>query len=368
MDPNNKEVAHEFPPFFRLYKDGTIDRFLGTEIIPPTIDSFTGVQSKDITISPQTGISARLFLPKTTSFTPKLPLLIYIHGGAFCIESPFSPVYHNHVSSVAAEANVVAVSIHYRRAPEHPLPIAYDDTWASVQWVASHIKGKGPETWLNDHVDFERVFLAGDSAGANLAHNTARRAAVDVLGEVKIVGMVLIHPYFGNDQRSKLPQTFPTKLLDSLSFISSDTSSSMTISELSPSSSLSLFHLSSSSFILSAAATPPSTGLHRLKMLANRLPSSVLPPCTTLRKFLTPKCATTNSVITNSTVLVLVVEKDGIKDRGWTYFETLRKSGWSGAVDVVETEGEDHVFHLFNPNSENAASLLKQMASFFNQN
>ncbi|KAG2705447.1 hypothetical protein I3760_05G053900 [Carya illinoinensis] len=302
MDPNNKEVAHEFPPFFRLYKDGTIDRFFGTEIIPPTTDSFTGVQSKDITISPQTGVSARLFLPKTTSFTPKLPLLIYIHGGAFCIESPFSPVYHNHVSSVAAEANIVAVSNHYRRAPEHPLPIAYDNTWASIQWVASHIKGKGPETWLNDHVDFERVFLAGDSAGANLAHNTARRAAVDGLGEVKIIGMVLIHPYFGNDQRSKLP------------------------------------------VLCCSIFEPGFEGREKER----RLPSLLIP---FFRR-----------------VLVLVVEKDGIKDRGWTYFETLRKSGWSGAVDVVETEGEDHVFHLFDPNSQNAASLLKQMASFFNQN
>ncbi|KAF5448678.1 hypothetical protein F2P56_029187 [Juglans regia] len=302
MDPNTKEVAHDFPPFFRLYKDGTIDRFFGTEIVPPTTDPLTGVQSKDITISPQTGLSARLFLPKTTSFSPKLPLLIYIHGGAFCVESPFSPNYHNHVSSVSAEANVVAVSIHYRRAPEHPLPIAYDDTWAAVQWMASHSKGKGPETWLNDHVDFERVFLAGDSAGANLAHSTARRAAVDGLGEVKIVGMVLIHPYFGNDQRSKMLEIiFPT---------------------------------------MSGSDDP--------RMYPNK--DSKL------------------SRLGCSRVLVLVAENDGLKERGWTYYEALRKSGWSGAVDIMETKGEDHVFHLFNPNSENASSLLKQMASFFNQN
>jgi acetyl esterase/lipase len=121
---------------------------LNTETIPPTTDPLTGVQSKDITISPGTALSARLFLPNiTTSIAAhKLPL-IYIHDGAFCVESPFFPLYHNYVNFVAAEANVVAVLIHYKRAPEHPLPIAYEDTWAAMQWVVAHSKGDRREAW-----------------------------------------------------------------------------------------------------------------------------------------------------------------------------------------------------------------------------
>lgn len=301
MDPSTDEVAHDFPPFFRVYKDGRVERLLGTETVPPTTDPLTGVQSKDITISQETGLAARLFLPKTTSSACKLPLLIYIHGGAFCIESPFSPLYHNHVSSLAAEANVVAVSIHYRRAPEDPLPIAYEDTWAAVQWVAAHSKGEGPEAWLKDHGDFERVFLAGDSAGANIAHSMARQAGIDGMVGLKIAGTVIIHPYFGNDE--------PEELIG---------------------------------FIFPTMSGPDDP---RINPIADSKLSSLGCP----------------------RVLVFVAEKDNLKDRGWTYYESLKKSGWGGVVDIVETEGEDHVFHLFNPGTEKALDLLKRMATFMNQ-
>lgn len=306
MDPNSNEVAHDFPPFFRIYKDGRVERLLGTDTVPPTTDPITGVQSKDITISPETGLSARLFLPKTTTSAPahKLPLLIYIHGGAFCIETPFSPIYNTHVSSLAAEANVVAVSIHYRRAPEHPLPIAYDDTWAAIQWAAAHSNGEGPEPWLNDHVDFDRVFFAGDSAGANIAHSMARRAGADepalTLG-FKIVGIVIVHPYFGNGE--------PSKLID---------------------------------YIFPTMSGPDDPRIFPA-------PDSKL------------------SSLGCSRVLIFVAEKDELRDRGRNYYESVRKSGWGGEVEIVETEGEDHVFHLFNPSCEKALALLKQMAAFFNQ-
>ncbi|GFS33207.1 hypothetical protein Acr_00g0027050 [Actinidia rufa] len=34
---------------------------------------------------------------------------------------------------------------------------------------------------------------------------------------------------------------------------------------------------------------------------------------------------------------------------------------------VMETEGEDHVFHIFNPNCEKALNMMKCLASFINQ-
>jgi hypothetical protein len=44
----------------------------------------------------------------------------------------------------------------------------------------------------------------------------------------------------------------------------------------------------------------------------------------------------------------------------------LKKSGWSGVVEIVETEGEDHVFHLFNPDCDKAVFMMKQVVSFIN--
>jgi acetyl esterase/lipase len=65
-----------------------------------------------------------------------------------------------------------------------------------------------------------------------------------------------------------------------------------------------------------------------------------------------------------SKVLVNVAEKDWLKDRGVAYYETLGKSGWGGTVELLETKGEDHCFHLFNANNENAKTLLKKLVDF----
>ncbi|KAG4962448.1 hypothetical protein JHK82_039136 [Glycine max] len=166
------EVAHDFPGLIRVFTDGGIQRFTGTDFVPPSTTPH--VTSKDITLHPHsTTLSERLFLPtpQTAAATrrnnPPRALLIYFHGGALCASSPFTANYHNYVAAIVAEAKVVAVSVDYRLAPELPIPAAYEDSWAALQWVASHRNKDGQEPWLNEHADFGRVFLAGDSAGAN---------------------------------------------------------------------------------------------------------------------------------------------------------------------------------------------------------
>ncbi|KAL6209739.1 hypothetical protein ACLB2K_020679 [Fragaria x ananassa] len=108
MGSISNEIAHEFR-FFRAYKDGRIETFYKTEKIPPSTDSITGVQSKDVVISPE--VSTRIFLPKTHDPTQKLPILFYIHGGGFCLESAFSPIFHKHLTTLAYESNAIAVSV-----------------------------------------------------------------------------------------------------------------------------------------------------------------------------------------------------------------------------------------------------------------
>ncbi|KAK2991494.1 hypothetical protein RJ640_016529 [Escallonia rubra] len=128
-----------------------VDRFLGSPFVPASDYHQTlAVRSKDIAISTA---SARLFLPKTTEPNEKLPLLIYIHGGAF------SSAYHNYLSSLVEESNVIAVSIEYRLAPEPPIPACYEDCYAVMKWVAQHNNSgdrPGLDPWLNEHADLGR--------------------------------------------------------------------------------------------------------------------------------------------------------------------------------------------------------------------
>ncbi|KAI3769861.1 hypothetical protein L6452_00975 [Arctium lappa] len=299
MDATQDEILHDFYPILRVYKDGRIHKKTTTPIVPPSDDPQTTVRSKDVVISTNPKIAARLYLPKTTTTTTKLPLLIYIHGGAFAIESAFSTLYHNHLNSLTAAANIAAVSIEYRLAPEHPIPACYDDCWETLKWVADT-----PDPWIRNHADLSRVFLAGDSAGANIAHNIMVRFSENGVGSgLKIVGMALIHPFFSFDEEDKLWMFL----------------------------------------------CPGTSGLDDPRMNPAADPEL-------LAKMVCEK------------VVVCTAGKDHLRERGWSYYEALKKSGWGGKLQIMESEDKEHCFHLFNPTSEKAQALVSFLSSFVNQN
>lgn len=302
MEPSKDRVVFFEPQNLRIYADGRIDRLSGEEIVPPSPHAEAGVRSKDVVVSPDTGLSARIFLPQIPEPTRKLALLVFFHGGAFCLQSPFSPRYHRHLKAIAADSNVVALSVHYRRAPEHLLPTAYDDAWEALCWAAAHCDGDGPEAWLNDHADFSRVFVAGVSAGGTIAHYTVRRAGVDALRGLRIVGLTTVHPFFDNG-------AVPDKLMEII-------------------------------FPTRIKSGDP-------KLNPSKDPEVGRLGC--------------------GKVLIFVAERDMFRKRGWAYYEALKESEWNGEVEIVETEGEGHVFHLADPTGEKALALMKKFVSFLKE-
>ncbi|KAG2705449.1 hypothetical protein I3760_05G054100, partial [Carya illinoinensis] len=276
-----------------------LGRFGVTDRASPGQDPKTQVQSKDVVVCSDTGVSARIFLPKLNGPDQKLPLVVHYHGGGFWNGSPCKRTYHNFLVNLASEANAVTISVDYRLAPEHPLPIAYDDLSAALQWIAAHSNNQGPEPLLNEYADFGRVFLTGESAGANISHHVAVRAGVTRLTGLKIIGMLMVHPFFVGKDRDEMYK-----------FLSSTSSGCSDDPKLNP------------------AVDPDLSKMGCAK------------------------------------VLVCVAEKDSLKDRGVTYSETLKKSGWGGGVELIESKGEDHCFHLFNAESEQAAQLMKKFVEF----
>ncbi|XVE70034.1 hypothetical protein DITRI_Ditri10aG0039200 [Diplodiscus trichospermus] len=318
MDSSKADLVTEFPGIIRVYKDGRVERLIETDFVPPSTDSQTGVSSKDVMIIPESNVSARLLLPKLTKPDQKLPLLVYFYGGAFCVSSPFTHKYSSYLNALVAEANVIAVSVNYRKAPEHPIPTAYEDSWAALQWVVSHSNRQGPEVWLNDHADFERVFLGGESAGANIAHNLAIVAGDAEFGlNVPILGIALVHPYFWGS--------------DPIGSEALDPNRKAIVDRLWP-------------FL---CPSNPDNNDPRINPVAIDGPSLAGLGC--------------------KRVLVCVAEKDVMRDRGWLYFEALGRSGWMGVVEVMETEGEDHGFHLQELECEKAKDLITRLAAFYNR-
>ncbi|CAI9782919.1 unnamed protein product [Fraxinus pennsylvanica] len=137
---------------------------------------------------------------------PNAGQLIFVLFG----RSPANPPFHNFVSSLVEKANVIAISVDYRLALENPLPIAFDDSWEAFQWLISHVNGKGSDQWINEYAYFGRVFLGGESAGANIANDVAIGAGENKLQGAEIVVLFLIHPFFGGKEEDKLYKKEPS--------------------------------------------------------------------------------------------------------------------------------------------------------------
>ena len=82
---------------------------------------------------------------------------------------------------------MAVISVDYRLAPDHALLVAHEDSWAAMQWISTHSNGQGPEPSLNQYADFGRVFLAGESAGANKAHYVAVQAVATGLAGPHVI-------------------------------------------------------------------------------------------------------------------------------------------------------------------------------------
>nr|CAB3455136.1 unnamed protein product [Digitaria exilis] len=161
-----------------------------------------GVVSADIAIDSDRGLWARVFSPSGAAAgqPAALPVVVYFHGGGFALLTPASAPYDAMCRRLCHELAAVVVSVNYRLAPEHRYPAAYDD---GVD-VLRHISSSGLPG-LAVSIDLSRCFLAGDSAGGNLAHHVAQRWTAGIAsGEpsIRIAGIILLQPYFGGEERT----------------------------------------------------------------------------------------------------------------------------------------------------------------------
>lgn len=86
------------------------------------------------------------------------PTVLYIHGGAFRILSKDT---HWVMGLAFASRGYTVFNLSYRLAPRHPFPAPVEDVAAAYRWVVDHAARYG--------ADVERMVVAGESAGANLA-------------------------------------------------------------------------------------------------------------------------------------------------------------------------------------------------------
>lgn len=99
-----------------------------------------------------------VLMPKHRNENEKLPLLIWLCGGAFQVMDP--DVWIPQWTEFARKGSVVA-SVEYRTANEAPFPAALEDVKAAIRFLRANASCFG--------VDPEKVFVGGESAGGCLA-------------------------------------------------------------------------------------------------------------------------------------------------------------------------------------------------------
>ena len=112
------------------------------------------------------------------------PVLVYLHGGAWVWGSPDS---HRKLTYRLAEQGFLTLSVDYRLAPEHPFPAGFNDCVHAI-----HFAFHNARRWSGDP---QKLVLAGDSAGANLAAASAIELA-NSAGGPGIRGVGLLYGVF----------------------------------------------------------------------------------------------------------------------------------------------------------------------------
>ncbi|KAJ1383817.1 Alpha/Beta hydrolase fold [Sesbania bispinosa] len=170
--------------------------FLDRKVSP---HSANGVSSSDVSVDPTRNLWFRLFVPSsaTSAAAASLPVIIYFHGGGFGFMSPASIPYDAVCRMFCSSLSAIVVSVNYRLAPEHRFPSQYDDGFDVLKFLDQN------GAVLRDSADVTRCFLAGDSAGGNLAHHVAVRFAREKLRVVNVIGLISIQPFFGGEERTE---------------------------------------------------------------------------------------------------------------------------------------------------------------------
>jgi carboxylesterase type B len=170
-------------------------------ICPQAQTSYPAVQSEDC-------LSVNVWAPSTAGPTAALPVMVFIHGGAFLASSSKDPTYDG--AYLSATQNVVVVTLNYRLgalgflAGIGGLQGNYGllDQQAAMQWVAANIGKFGG--------DASRVMLFGESAGGMSVglHLLSVPSSADLFSAALIESDPLALPYKTLDQAT----TFATLL------------------------------------------------------------------------------------------------------------------------------------------------------------
>jgi acetyl esterase len=146
---------------------------------PATLAPVRSVEN-GVAPGPAGDIAVRTYRPDVDVDGP-LPTVVFFHGGGYVIGD--LDTHDDHARRICADVEAVVVSADYRLAPETKFPGGLEDCLAATRWVADSVASLGG--------DPDRIAVAGDSAGGNLA---AAVALACRSGGPRLAAQLLVYP------------------------------------------------------------------------------------------------------------------------------------------------------------------------------
>ncbi len=139
-------------------------------------------ETEELTITGGPSGHIRIRIVRPRPIKDQLPAILYAHGGGWVAGDAIT--HERLTRELAVRAHAAVVVVEYSRAPEARYPIAVEEVYATLEWLAVHGAGHG--------LDPCRIAIAGDSAGGNLA------AAATILAKQRsgpiLAAQVLFYP------------------------------------------------------------------------------------------------------------------------------------------------------------------------------
>ncbi|GAA2529359.1 alpha/beta hydrolase [Winogradskya humida] len=139
-----------------------------------------GVEEFTVAGGPSGAVQIRLVRPDDAGAI--LPVIVYLHGEGWV--SGDARTHDRLVRELGGRARAAVVFVCHTPSPEARYPVAVEECYAALEWVAAHGGGHG--------LDPARIAIAGDSAGGAMA------AAVTLMAKQRsgptLAAQVLFYP------------------------------------------------------------------------------------------------------------------------------------------------------------------------------
>ncbi|MDR6759456.1 acetyl esterase [Mycoplana sp. BE70] len=113
-------------------------------------------EDRVLNVGPKGRTDIRIYRPENAK--GPLPVVIYTHGGGWVLGD--RETHDRLVRELTIGANAVVVFVDYDRSPESRYPVAVEESYAVLKYVAEHPDEFG--------ADASRIAIAGDSVGGNM--------------------------------------------------------------------------------------------------------------------------------------------------------------------------------------------------------